>query len=126
MKDTSDSTTIDLFSDKKRGRPKTDKALSNAERQRRYRQQQKSRQPAIPDDAAAQIKALTSALELEWLKVSQGNNRINELLAVIKTHETTNKALSTKLSNVTQKLKTTERELDRARAEVFKHDRKWI
>ncbi len=80
----------------------------------------------MANDAAAQIRALTDALELEQTKARLANNRITELLAVIKTHETTHKMLSTKLANATALLKVTDKELERARLEVAKHDKKWI
>jgi len=48
MKDNTDKQTIDLFSAKRRGRPVTGKALSSAERQRKYRQTKKQTRQVEP------------------------------------------------------------------------------
>lgn len=68
----------------KRGRPATGKALSNAERQRAYRERQKAQRnektiPAIAAEAAL-ITAIERADELAS-KLGRANERIKELEA---------------------------------------------
>lgn len=85
MIDTNDKTTqaLDLGAEpKRRGRPAKQNALSNAERQRLYRERQKAQRNEKPIPAAAAEAALITAIERAddlAAKLGRANERIKEL-----------------------------------------------
>jgi hypothetical protein len=74
MKDLNDRTTVDLFAPAKRrrGRPHTGQAMTNAERQKAYRQRLKAIRVTVtknqPDEIDWQARAVELQLELDGLR----------------------------------------------------------
>ncbi len=64
MIDSNDKTTFDLFGNKRRGRPVTGKAKSDAQRMREYRERKKKEQAATPEItlSVAQFEMLTATI----------------------------------------------------------------
>ncbi len=127
MKDDNDNSTADLFTSKK-GRPVTGTALSNAERQRLYRQRQKTKPVkdtltvTSNDKELEQLKYQLEQAEYETSRLSRSEA---ELLARIKEKDRTNKMLSTKLATANEQVKTHKKLLERAETELRKHVPTW-
>ena len=131
MKDLADSSTIDLFPKKSRGRPVTGAAQSNAERQRAYRQRAKLISQTdlsitidqVTFDEFQRLKALNEVIGRTLVQLQKSER---EYIERVHSLETTNKALSTKLKKANEDLKTHKCLLEKTQIESAKYDSKWL